>query len=630
MLPARAPHPSTRRRQRGRFGPAVAAIVLLLGLLAPAGVSAVTSTISGKVTNSGGTALAGIKVQPGTISASAFTAVGASTTTAANGTYSVSVGTGKFALRFSDPALVYAMGFYSTGGFVVDAPSASTILSTGATVTGVNVHLPLAHSITGHVTNASSTALVNITVEAFTTAGIQIISTKTNASGDYDLHVASGSYVIKFTDPAKVYPSGYYTPTGLVTDIGAATVVAVSAANVTGKDIVLPASKHIAGTVTDASAAAVAGITVSAGLATATTNASGAYSLSVPPGSYVVTVQDLSNALPSGYYTSGGTGLTTSLSSATHVNVSAADASGIDVQLPTGASVSGTVTGSGAPRPGIDVWLLPIGAIDPLTVVTTNASGQFGIKAAPGTFVLKFVDNSGAFSAGFYKSGATGAFTKDLASASNVVVSGSAIALSSVTLPAYNAAVRQSGADRFATAAAISRAATPSGVSVVYIATGANYPDALAAAAVAAHLGGPVLLVTRDSIPAATRTELTRLKPDRIVVAGGPSVVSSAVMTALDTYTTGPVERQSGTDRYATAASISSHTFAPGAPVAYIATGLNFPDALAAAAVAGRLDGPVLLVTTSAIPTATQAELNRLKPDRIVVAGGTAVVSNGS
>jgi putative cell wall-binding protein len=123
------------------------------------------------------------------------------------------------------------------------------------------------------------------------------------------------------------------------------------------------------------------------------------------------------------------------------------------------------------------------------------------------------------------------------------------------------------------------------------------------------------------------KTELTRLKPAKIVIAGGTGVVSSSVQTQLDAFTTGPVVRQAGANRYATAAAISAATFAPGAPVAYTATGLNFPDALAAAAAAARLGGPVLLVQQNAIPAEAKTELTRLQAARIVIAGGTAVVS---
>jgi len=64
-------------------------------------------------------------------------------------------------------------------------------------------------------------------------------------------------------------------------------------------------------------------------------------------------------------------------------------------------------------------------------------------------------------------------------------------------------------------------------------------------------------------------------------------------------------------------------------PVAYIATGLNFPDALAGAAVAGSQGAPILLVLPDSIPAATAAELARLQPGRIVILGGAGVVSDG-
>ena len=188
---------------------------------------------------------------------------------------------------------------------------------------------------------------------------------------------------------------------------------------------------------------------------------------------------------------------------------------------------------------------------------------------------------------------------------------------------------RQAGANRYATAAAISAGAFSPGVSVAYVALGTNFPDALAAAAAAGHLDGPLLLVTTGTIPTETAAELTRLRPGRIVVVGGPTVVSDGVLDALRPYTAGSVVRQAGANRYATAAAISAGAFSPGVSVAYVALGTNFPDALAAAAAAGHLDGPLLLVTTGTIPTETAAELTRLRPGRIVVVGGPAVVSDG-
>ena len=186
---------------------------------------------------------------------------------------------------------------------------------------------------------------------------------------------------------------------------------------------------------------------------------------------------------------------------------------------------------------------------------------------------------------------------------------------------------RLAGVDRYATGAAISAATYPPGVAVAYVATGLNFPDALAGAAAAGSQGAPILLVTPNSIPGATAIELTRLQPGRIVVLGASGVISNYVLSALAAYTTGTVTRIAGADRYATAAAISSATYAPGVAVTYVATGLNFPDALAGAAAAGSQGAPVLLVGTDEIPSATATELNRLQPGRIVILGAGGVVS---
>ena len=187
---------------------------------------------------------------------------------------------------------------------------------------------------------------------------------------------------------------------------------------------------------------------------------------------------------------------------------------------------------------------------------------------------------------------------------------------------------RVAGPDRYATAAATSKDAFAPGVPVAYIATGLNFPDALAGAAAGGHLDGPVLLTDTSTLPDVTRTELTRLKPARIAVLGSAPVVSDGVLADLRAYS-GTVTRVAGQDRYATAAATSKDAFAPGVPVAYVATGLNFPDALAGAAAGGHLDGPVLLTDTTTLPDATRAELTRLKPARIAVLGSAPVVSDG-
>ncbi|MDY7542551.1 MULTISPECIES: cell wall-binding repeat-containing protein [unclassified Cryobacterium] len=191
--------------------------------------------------------------------------------------------------------------------------------------------------------------------------------------------------------------------------------------------------------------------------------------------------------------------------------------------------------------------------------------------------------------------------------------------------------VRIAGLDRYETSAAISLSGFAPARPVVYVANGSNFPDALSGAPVAGSQGAPVLLVQEDVIPAAIATELTRLKPGRIVVLGGESSVGASVVAQLGTFTTGAagaVTRIAGDDRFATSAAISAATFAPGLPVVYLASGSNFPDALSGAAVAGDADAPILLTRADNIPAVVQAELNRLRPGKIVVLGGENSVNS--
>ncbi len=188
---------------------------------------------------------------------------------------------------------------------------------------------------------------------------------------------------------------------------------------------------------------------------------------------------------------------------------------------------------------------------------------------------------------------------------------------------------RLSGSSRYATAVAISKRFFDPGVPVAVVATGTDFPDGLAAGPMADALGGPVLFVTRDQVPSATRAELARLDPLQILVLGGTSTVSEAVRAELDTLTPGSATRVSGADRWGTAAAASLRAFPSGATVAYVATGRDFPDALAAGAAAAVQGGPLLLSAASALPPATSAELNRLDPDRIMVVGGTSSVDAG-
>lgn len=184
---------------------------------------------------------------------------------------------------------------------------------------------------------------------------------------------------------------------------------------------------------------------------------------------------------------------------------------------------------------------------------------------------------------------------------------------------------RLAGPDRFTTAVEVSKRFAP-GVPVVYIATGTDFPDALAAAAAAAHLGGPLLLALPDSIPEVVRAELVRLAPARIVVAGGEAGIGPGVYSQLAGLAPS-ISRVGGADRYETGELIVADAF-DSATEAFVATGWSFPDALAASAAAGSRGAPVVLLdglSGSVRPTASST-MRDLGVETVRIAGGPAAI----
>ncbi|MGB3827680.1 MAG: cell wall-binding repeat-containing protein, partial [Ornithinimicrobium sp.] len=92
--------------------------------------------------------------------------------------------------------------------------------------------------------------------------------------------------------------------------------------------------------------------------------------------------------------------------------------------------------------------------------------------------------------------------------------------------------------------------------------------------------------------------------------------------TQLRSYaTSGSVQRVSGGNQYEVAANLAGY-YPRGVDVLYVATGRDYPDALAGAGRAGTLEGPVVYVGQRTLPRATKEAITKLNPDRVVVLGG--------
>lgn len=229
---------------------------------------------------------------------------------------------------------------------------------------------------------------------------------------------------------------------------------------------------------------------------------------------------------------------------------------------------------------------------------------------------------------------------------------------------------RLAGANRYATAEQIADlypCLTP--VDVV-MARGDNFPDALAASYLAGGRGSPIVLTDPNSIPTETLNVLRQQGVGAVTLVGGTSAISTAVENALmatPARTCAPgnpltganitVSRIGGVDRYATAKAIAefpglsaggvaepgldaSTTSPCGTDVrtAIVASGANFPDALAAGPLAasgvhgscdpigGGLPLPLLLTPTGSLSIAAQDALINLGIKQVILMGGPAAV----
>jgi len=229
-----------------------------------------------------------------------------------------------------------------------------------------------------------------------------------------------------------------------------------------------------------------------------------------------------------------------------------------------------------------------------------------------------------------------------------ILVGGPAAVKENVVIDIANAigpVERVNGADRYETSAEVARVlAAEYGVNfskTALIARGDSFPDALALSPLSFrgsqyHFGLPILLTRPGELSPATSGIIDELGIDHAFIAGGVSAVSAGVKDDLDALLVangGPDStRWSGADRYATAVAIAEggvmQRWARWDRVS-VATGVNFPDALAGGARTGLSYGVIVLTRPDELSAATEAalETHRSAIYGMTVLGGTAAVS---
>lgn len=173
---------------------------------------------------------------------------------------------------------------------------------------------------------------------------------------------------------------------------------------------------------------------------------------------------------------------------------------------------------------------------------------------------------------------------------------------------------RIEGPNRYATAAEIARATgAPSGEA--FLVTGNDFADALSVSSYAAAHNIPILMTRIDTLSEETREVLIALDIKKITIIGSNGVVSSAIETSLKSDPLGyTVERLSGSNRYLTNLDVIK-TLDFERDGAYFATGTNFPDALAGAALAAKQGHPIFLVGKTEVNPQQLNYLSSIRPN---------------
>ena len=157
-------------------------------------------------------------------------------------------------------------------------------------------------------------------------------------------------------------------------------------------------------------------------------------------------------------------------------------------------------------------------------------------------------------------------------------------------------------------------------VNKAIIASGENFPDALATAPLGSKEIAPILLVTRNQMDKKVSKALKDLNINKVYVAGGQNSVSKKLEAQLPQV----IRRFSGQDRYETAILVASYTY-PESKEVFVASGENFPDALVIGPVCARRKAPILLSKSTPVKV-TDDYIEKSKIEYLYIIGGTNTI----
>jgi putative cell wall-binding protein len=164
------------------------------------------------------------------------------------------------------------------------------------------------------------------------------------------------------------------------------------------------------------------------------------------------------------------------------------------------------------------------------------------------------------------------------------------------------------------------------GADVAIIATGENFPDALAASALAGVLDAPVILTSSQTLSPEASSLLKDLGVKKVYVVGSSVVVSDNIFNQIKAIVP-DTTRSFGADRFATAEQIYYAGQGSWSKTAIISTSHNYADALSISPFAFAEKAPIFLAdATGGLTPSTVTAIKSGSFDKIVIVGDAKVV----
>lgn len=152
----------------------------------------------------------------------------------------------------------------------------------------------------------------------------------------------------------------------------------------------------------------------------------------------------------------------------------------------------------------------------------------------------------------------------------------------------------------------------------VIIATGANYADALSISPYASLKEYPILYCNPSTGLTSDIAAVVK-EADGVTVIGGPGMMP-------DSYFPNKFERVAGYNRYLTSYEIAKRYASEFGSDITIATGTNFPDALAGGVLCAKFKTPLLLTDSKTLISEIQTFIKSRNPKNIYMLGGPVIV----